>query len=353
MKPISIATLVVLALASGCDISSTELATPDGSAQLSELRGKRREPMDSAGRVISARDPFVRHSIRVGSDPREVLAYVDEGHGDPIILLHGAPSSSYLWRNVIPHLTPSARVLAIDWMGSGDSGVSPSGDYSYLNQLRYLESFIAGLGLRNVTIVTHDWSSIVALTYAHQHQENVKGVASLEAVYFPIPDVSVMPPLAQRFIGPEGEQLIVEENAFMEIMIPGFTVRSLSDKELRNYGRRWKAKKNRYALLAVPKELPIAGQPLELWNQFGAASYWFASESPNLPKFFAYASEGPGVLVTAAVADPETGASMIDIVSSFPNTTVAALPGAGLHFLQEDHPHDLGISLARWYSSLY
>ena len=198
----------------------------------------------------------------------------------------------------------------------------------------------------------HDWSPVTALIFAHQHQDKIKAIATFEAVYFPIPSVDAMPALAQQFIGSDGERMIVDENAFMEIMFPGFVVRDLTAKEDENYRRRWEVKENRFALLSVPKGLPIGGQPKDLWDQFGAASHWFAQESINVPKFFTYATEGPGVLVTTAVADPNTGASMIDIVSSFPNTTVTPLVGPGLHFFQEDNPHDLGIALSNWYDGL-
>lgn len=308
--------------------------------------------VDYKGREISSDDNFERKTMQVGSAAEEFLSYIDEGEGDPILFLHGAPSYSYLWRNVIPHLSDNARVIAFDWMGSGDSGFSPDGDYTYLKQLEYLESFIEQLNLSNVTLVLHDWSTVTALTYAHQHQDKIKAIATFEAVYFPIPSVDVMPPLAQQFIGPDGERMIVDENAFMEIMLPGFVLRDFTDIENENYRKRWEVKENRFALLAIPKGLPIGGQPEDLWLQFGAASSWFAQTSVDIPKFFTHSSEGPGVLVTSDVADPNTGASMIDIVSSFPNTTVTPVFGPGLHFIQEDNPHDLGIALSNWYDSL-
>lgn len=307
---------------------------------------------DSEGRIIREEDSFVRKTIKVGETEQEFMSYIDEGTGDPVLFLHGAPSSSFLWRNVIPYLADNARVLAPDWMGSGDSGSAQEDDYSYLNQLRYLESFVDQLDLNNITLVLHDWSPVVALIYAHQNQEKIKAIATFEAVYFPIPSVDVMPELAQRFIGPEGEQLIVEENAFMEIMLPGFTIRDLTDFEAEKYRQRWEVKENRFALLAVPKGLPIGGQPEDLWNRFGGASSWFAQNSADIPKFFTYTTQGPGILVTDAVADPSSGASIVDIVSSFPNTTVVLISGPGLHFIQEDNPHDLGIALSNWYDGL-
>ena len=110
---------------------------------------------DSQGREISAKDPFVRKTIQVGETAQEFMSYIDEGNGDPVLLLHGAPSSNYLWRNVVPHLSDNARVIAPDWMGSGNSGVAPNNDYSYLKQLAYLESFIEKLNLNNITLVLH------------------------------------------------------------------------------------------------------------------------------------------------------------------------------------------------------
>lgn len=306
--------------------------------------------LDSQGREISSNDNFPRKTIQVGTSSSEFMSYIDEGAGDPIIFLHGAPSYNYLWRNVIPYLSDNARVIAIDWMGSGNSGFSPNGDYSYLKQLEYLESFINQLELTNITFVMHDWSTITALTYAHQNQTKVKAIATFEAVYFPIPDASSMPPLAQQFIGPDGERIIVDENAFMNIMLPNFVVRNLTAIETANYKRRWLVKNNRFALLGIPKGLPINGQPVDLWNQFGAASTWFSQSSITIPKFFTHTNGG--VLITDAVVDTITGASMIDIVSSFPNTTVIPIDETGSHFIQEDSPHDLGIALSNWYDSL-
>lgn len=308
--------------------------------------------LDYADRVINSDDNFVRNTIQVGPSSDEFFSYIDEGVGDPILFLHGAPAYSYLWRNVIPHLSDNARVIALDWMGSGDSGTSPGGDYSYLKQFEYLESFIDQLGLTNITLVLHDWSTITALPYAHQNQDKIKAIASFETVYFPIPSVDTMPELAQQFIGPEGERMIVDENAFMEIMLPNFSVRNLTNTENENYRRRWETRENRFALLAVPKGLPIAGEPVNLWEQFGAASTWFSQTSLNVPKFFTYSIEGPGVLVTNDIIDPNTGSTMIDFVTSFPNTTVTPVFGSSLHFLQEDNPHDLGIALSNWYDSL-
>lgn len=306
--------------------------------------------LDSQGREISSDDSFNRKTIQVGTSSSEFISYIDEGTGDPIIFLHGAPSYNYLWRNVIPYLSDNARVIAIDWVGSGNSGSSPNGDYSYLMQLQYLESFINQLGLTNITFVMHDWSTITALTYAHQNQTKVKAIATFEAVYFPIPDASSMPPLAQQFIGPDGERMIVDENAFMNIMLPNFVVRNLTTIETKNYTRRWLVKNNRFALLGIPKGLPINGQPVDLWNQFGAASTWFSQSSTSMPKFFTHTNGG--VLISDAVVDTITGASMIDIVSSFPNTTVTPIDETGSHFIQEDSPHDLGIALSNWYDSL-
>jgi len=341
IKYLSVFLTLVVILLNSCDNDD------DSSGQIeSEI------VLDYADREISSDDDFIRNTIQVGSNSDEFFSYIDEGEGDPILFLHGAPTYSYLWRNVIPHLSDNARVIALDWMGSGNSGSSTDGDYSYLKQLEYLESFIDQLGLTDITLVLHDWSTVTALTYAHQNQDKIKAIATFEAVYFPIPSVSVMPELAQQFIGPEGERMIVDENAFMEIMLPNFSIRGLTNTENENYRRRWKTRENRFSLLAVPKGLPIAGEPVDLWEQFGAASTWFSQASTNIPKFFTHSIEGPGILVTNDIVDPNTGATMIDIVSSFTNTTVTPVFGPGLHFIQEDNPHDLGIALSNWYDSL-
>jgi len=158
-KNSSIILLSIFVLTGACD---------NGEDMLSDL-SEDTIVREHAGRIISSEDPFTRHTQQVGPTAGEFFSYIDEGIGDPIILLHGAPSYSYLWRNIIPYVSDNARVIAIDWMGSGNSGSSPGNDYSYLQQLEYLESFIDQLNLSNITFVMHDWSTIPGLIYSHQN----------------------------------------------------------------------------------------------------------------------------------------------------------------------------------------
>lgn len=301
---------------------------------------------DVQGREISALDPFARKTIQVGDAPEEFISYIDEGSGDPIVFLHGAPSFSYLWRNVIPHVSDQARIIAPDWMGYGNSG-KPEVDYRYLTHLQYLDRFIEKLDLHNITFVLHDWSPIVAFSWAFQHQDRVKAFVTMEAFYFPVPNDDVLPPEGQFLRSAEGERAIVEDNYFINTQLPGFVIRPLRELERRVYAHPWEQRKDRRPLVQVPQDLPIGGQPADLWEVFTPASQWFAAS--DLPKLFIYAE--PGALVTTEVPNGFP-ASVVDVVSGLPNTTTVRLDEPASHFLMEDHPHEVGEAIADWWDTL-
>ncbi|GAG29618.1 unnamed protein product, partial [marine sediment metagenome] len=181
---------------------------------------------------ISATDPYQRRRVAVIDSE---MAYVDTGAGDPMVFLHGNPTSSYLWRNVIPHVEGLARCLAPDLLGMGESGKSPSGSYRFVDHARYLDAWFEALGLTaNVTLVGHDWGSALAFHWAHRHPERVKGIAYMEAVVQPVtwedwPEAARG--IFQALRSPAGEEMILEKNVFVERILPGSVLRGLSDEE--------------------------------------------------------------------------------------------------------------------------
>ena len=177
---------------------------------------------------ISAADPHPRKRIAVLDTE---MAFVDTGAGDPIVFLHGNPTSSYLWRNIIPHLAPFARCLAPDLVGMGESGQNPSGSYRLADHARYLDAWIEALGLNNVTFVVHDWGSALGFSWARRHPERMKGIVYMEAIVTPV-TWEDWPPAArgifQGFRSDRGEDLVLEKNYFVERVLPGSVLRGLT-----------------------------------------------------------------------------------------------------------------------------
>lgn len=288
------------------------------------------------GVAISAEFPFQSHFVEVDGSR---LHYVDDGEGDPILFLHGNPTSSYLWRNVIPHVTPYGRALALDLVGMGRSD-KPDIEYRFADHARYVDGFIEALGLERITFVIHDWGSALGFHHARRHEENVAGLAFMEAILAPIPSWADFPEeareLFQAFRTPGvGEQLIMERNLFVERVLPASIVRPLTDEEMRRYREPFPDPASRRPVWRWPNEIPIAGEPADVTEAVQAYNAWLR-ETP-LPKLLLRAT--PGVLVRAPLVDWARHA--------LPGLRVADV-GEGLHFIQEDHPHEIGAALADW-----
>jgi haloalkane dehalogenase len=288
---------------------------------------------------ISAAFPYPSHFVEVhGSN----IHHVDEGSGEPILFLHGNPTSSYLWRNVIPHVRPLARCIAPDLIGMGKSD-KPDIEYRFFDHVRYVEGFIARLGLRNLTLVGHDWGSALAFHYAMRHEENVKGLAFMEAILLPVPSWEASRPefraLFQAFRTPEvGWDLIVNKNVFIEQVLPRATVRQLSEAEMDSYREPFREPGSRRPLWRWPNELPIAGEPPEVVAAVEAYNRWL--QQSDLPKLLFYGT--PGAFIQApAVAWCQEHLKNLKTVDI----------GPGIHYLQEDNPHLIGSELANWYRS--
>lgn len=273
------------------------------------------------------------------------MAYVDVGAGDPIVFLHGNPTSSYLWRNVWPHCEELGRCLAPDLIGMGDSDKLPDSGpdrYTFTDHRRYLDAWFDALELTaKVTLVVHDWGSALGFDWARRHPDAVRGIAYMEAIVapttwdaFPAAAVDVFKALRS----PEGEKLVLDDNLFVEVVLPGAIQRQLSDDEMAEYRRPFaEPGEGRRPTLTWPREIPIDGEPADVTEIVNAYRDWLSS-SP-VPKLFVNADPG------AILAGP-----LRELCRTFPNQDEVTV--SGVHFLQEDSPHEIGTAVADWYRRL-
>ncbi len=288
--------------------------------------------------AISAEFPFESKFVSV-LDSR--MHYVDEGEGDPILFLHGNPTSSYLWRNVMPHLRQQGRIIAVDLIGMGKSD-KPDIDYTYDDHIRYVEGFFDALNLRNVTLVIHDWGSALGFDYASRHESNVAGIAFMEAIippFAPIASYEAMGQMGEMFQAwrtpGTGEQMILEQNQFVEQILPGAVARGLTDEEMVHYRAPYPDAASRKPTLVWPREVPIGGEPnrnVELVRRY--ATWMTATEMPMIHLW-----ARPGAL------NPEPVAQwLVHNVKDLESVFV----GQGIHFIQEDQPEIIGRAIADW-----
>ena len=270
------------------------------------------------------------------------IAYVDRGKGDPIVFLHGNPTSSYLWRNVIPHLEGLGRCLAPDLVGMGESGKAKDGSYRFADHARYLDQWFESLGLnQNVTLVMHDWGSALGFHWAHRHLPKVKALVYMEAIVRPV-TWEEWPELARRIFqgmrSPDGEGMILERNLFVERILPSSVIRELSQEELDVYRRPYlEPGESRRPTLTWPREIPIDGHPEDVVEVVSEYAQWLSTST--LPKLFI--NGDPGAILAGAQRE---------FCRSWPNQREVTVPGQ--HFLQEDSPNEIGQAIAEWYRSL-
>lgn len=270
------------------------------------------------------------------------IHYVDEGSGEPILFLHGNPTSSYLWRNIIPHVTSVGRCIAPDLIGMGKSD-KPDLEYRLFDHVPYVEGFIEKMGLRNITLVIHDWGSALGFHYAMRHEENLKGIAFMEAIITPLTWESFpadFKEVFQAFRTPGvGWDMIVNQNLFIEQILPGAIVRKLSEEEMNHYREPYQEPGSRKPLWRWPNEIPIEGEPPEVTE--AVKTYNQRLQRSEVPKLLFYAT--PGALITVPMVEwcrkNLKNLKTVDI-------------GPGLHFVQEDNPHFIGSELAQWFSGL-
>ena len=274
------------------------------------------------------------------------LAYIEEGHGDPIVLLHGNPTSSYLWRNVIPELTASGRVIAPDLIGQGDSeklSVSEGpGRYTFEVAYEYLVGFLSELDAeQNVVLVGHDWGSALGFHWARNHPDLVRGIAYMEALVSPV-EWSEWPEAArgifQGFRSEKGEDLVLTRNLFVEAVLPNSVIRKLTDEEMGHYRAPFPTPDDRQPTLNWPRQIPIDGEPVEMVQLVSEYGRWL-EESVNLPKLFINAEPG-SILV----------GRQREYCRSWPNQKEVTVPGK--HFVQEDSPSKIGKAIAEWLKGL-
>jgi haloalkane dehalogenase len=290
---------------------------------------------------VSPEDPFPRSRARVlGTE----LAYVDVGEGPAIVFLHGNPTSSYLWRNVIPHVQDLGRCLAPDLVGMGESGKLPDpgpGTYSFAVHAAHLEAwFETVLPAGPVTLVLHDWGSALGFDWASRNRDRVRGIAFTEAVVSPL--VWADWPAGGRKIfqamrGPDGETVVLDKNVFVERILPASTLRGLSPEAHERYRAPFRAREDRWPTLEWPRQIPIENVPPLVHDVVARYGQWLAHS--DVPKLFVNAD--PGFLL---VGRPRS------VVRRWPALTEVTVPGS--HFVPEDSPHELGRALAGWLRTL-
>jgi haloalkane dehalogenase len=299
---------------------------------------------ESENNPISSKFPYPKLRRRVLG--RE-MAYVEVGRGDPIVLLHGNPTSSYLWRNVLPHLEPLGRCIAPDLIGMGDSDKLPDsgpGSYRFVEHRRYLDALLEGLDVRErVTLVIHDWGSALGFDWANRHRDAVKGIAFMEAIVRPQGwdhwDKLNMRPALKALRSQAGEAMVLQDNFFIEKILPGAILRKLSAEEMAEYRRPFaEPGEARRPTLTWPREIPIEGDPADVTAIAAAYADWLAKS--GVPKLFLKAE--PGLLVA--------GGPNLDFVRRLPAQTEVTV--SGLHFLQEDSPQEIGRAIAVWMETL-
>jgi len=267
------------------------------------------------------------------------MAYIDEGDGDAIVFQHGNPTSSYLWRNVLPHLEGLGRLVACDLIGMGGSEkLTPSGPdrYHYAEQREYLFALWDALELGDrVVLVLHDWGSALGFDWANQHRDRVQGIAHIEAIAMPVtwsdwPDR--VRAVFQGFRSPEGERMVLEQNMFVEAVLPGSIQRQLTDEEMDHYRAPYRtAGEDRRPTLSWPRNIPIDGEPGDVVAVVNEYAKWL-SES-DVPKLFINGE--PGAIVRGRIRE---------FIRSWPNQTEVTVKG--VHFLQEDSPDEIGRAVA-------
>lgn len=290
--------------------------------------------------------------VGLGYDKKKVevldrnMAYIDVGHGDPIVFLHGNPTSSYLWRNVIPHLEPLGRCVAPDLIGMGDSDKLKSsgpGSYTFRQHREYLDALLDRLEIdKNAILVVHDWGSGLGFDWARRNRDKVAGIAYMEAVVQPVtwddwPDDARQ--IFQAMRSPAGEEIVLEKNVFVERILPASILRDLKPEEMEEYRRPFaKGGENRRPTLTWPRQIPVAGEPEDVTQIVEEYGQWLAQDA-DLPKLFINADPG-SILV----------GRQREFCRSWPNQDEITV--RGLHFIQEDSPEEIGRAVAAFVSRI-
>jgi len=288
---------------------------------------------------ISSGFPFESKFMEVKGSK---MHYIDEGKGDPILFLHGNPASSYIWRNIIPHVTKNARAIAVDLIGFGKSD-KPNIKYGFKDQYDYLEAFLNKLDLKNITIVVQDWGSGLGFHFANQHRDKIKGIVFMEAMFkekkweeMPGKVQKAMKLIKSKFFS---WLVLGVANQFVKKMLPDGVKRKLSDEEMKYYTAPFKTLKSRRPVYVFPRDVPVSGTPEASSKAVNDYHEWL--KMTDIPKLGFYVD--PGMLISVEEAKW--------IESNFPNTEMVYL-GEGSHFVQEDYPHEIGTKISDWYQTI-
>ncbi|MGC0417255.1 haloalkane dehalogenase [Embleya sp. AB8] len=269
------------------------------------------------------------------------IAYTETGEGAPVVFVHGNPTSSHLWRNVTPHVADRARTLAPDLIGMGASG-KPDIEYTFADQVRYLDAWIEAMDLPEPVLVGHDWGGVLALDWAARHPSRVRGVALLETMLKPMVSAEVPGPGLARtkaFRTPGvGEELVLEQNIFIETAFKGAVITPVSEADVQPYRDPYPTPESRRPMLAWARMMPIDGEPADVVARITAYDAWLAN-SPDVPKLLMTFDSAPTLLVTdAMIAWSRDHISALDIRHCGP---------AG-HHAPEDQPEAIGKTIAQW-----
>lgn len=269
------------------------------------------------------------------------MAYTEMGEGDPIVFLHGNPTSSYLWRNIMPYAKDLGRCIAPDLIGMGYSDkladVGP-GSYRFVEHRSYLDGLLEQLGVTSkITLVVHDWGSGLGFDWANRHRDAVKGICYMEAIVRPLtwaefPDPAT--PVFQGFRSEHGEPMVLDKNTFVEKVLPGSVIRPLADEEMAVYRKPFaEPGEGRRPTLTWPRQIPIDGEPADVVQIAQDYSQWLAAS--KVPKLFVNAEPG------AILIGPQR-----EFCRAWPNQQEVTVKGS--HFIQEDSPHEIGAALRSW-----
>ena len=269
------------------------------------------------------------------------MAYHDVGSGDAVVFLHGNPTSSYLWRDIVPYVSGQARCIVPDLIGQGDSDKldNPGPDsYQFVEHRQYLDGLLEQLDIGDkVTLVIHDWGSALGFDWANRHRERVAGIVYMEAIVRPVswdewPEGAVDIFRAMR--SEAGEEMILTKNLFVEAILPASIIRKLSDEEMNEYRRGFEnAGEDRRPTLTWPRQIPLDGEPADVTEIVQSYADWLSTS--GLPKLFINAE--PGTILTGAQRE---------FCRSWPNQTEVTV--AGIHFIQEDSADEIGAAIAGW-----
>ncbi len=271
------------------------------------------------------------------------MAYIDEGSGDPIVFLHGNPTSSYLWRNIMPHCEGQGRLLAPDLIGMGQSGKNPAGSYRFVDHYKYLSAWMDAMNLGgNIVLVIHDWGSGLGFHWANEHRDRIQGIVFMEAIVRPV-KMEEWPEAArgifQGMRSEKGEDLVLNRNFFVERILPSSILRKLTDEEMDVYRKPFTEEGEvRRPTLTWPREIPFDGEPADV-HGFVSDYYAWLQSADSPPKL--YINADPGIINTGQIRKD---------IQALPNQDEITVKG--LHFIQEDSPDEIGEATSKFVQKL-